>query len=135
MIHEVMISFSATNSSSAFSDQIADKSKAHQILATVIADLHEHSGSYCIVVRVVGGSSLGEKQKITDLLQDVVKSLTKREVEILELAVNGYSNKRIAQELFITIETVKSHRKNIVSKAGVRKIDEIKNLLLQKSLR
>lgn len=130
-----MISFSATNSSPVFSDQIADKLKAHQMLANVIADLHEHSGSYCIVVRVVDGSSLGEKQKITDLLQDVVKSLTKREVEILELAVNGYSNKRIAQELFITIETVKSHRKNIVNKAGVRKIDEIKNLLLKKSLR
>jgi DNA-binding NarL/FixJ family response regulator len=105
------------------------------MLASVIADLHEHSGSYCVMVQVVDGSSLGQNQRMTDLLQDVVKSLKKREVEILELAVNGYSNKRIAQDLFITIETVKSHRKNIVNKAGVRKIDEIKNLLLKKSLR
>lgn len=43
-------------------------------------------------------------------------SLTRREIEVLRLAANGYRNKQIAYELDITEETVKFHIKNILSK-------------------
>ncbi len=41
---------------------------------------------------------------------------TKREKNIFEYMLKGYSNKSIAQELLISIETVKTHRKNINAK-------------------
>jgi len=53
--------------------------------------------------------------------------LTKRETEILEQISTGKSRKRIAQELFIDLETVKSHIKNIYQKLNVHsKADAIK---------
>lgn len=53
--------------------------------------------------------------------------LTRRETEILEQIATGKSRKRIAQELFIDLETVKSHIKNIYQKLNVHsKADAIK---------
>ncbi|MGP3738211.1 response regulator [Bacillus sp. 4A_MP2] len=46
-------------------------------------------------------------------------SLTAREMEILKLIADGKSNKVIAEELFITIKTVKTHITNILSKLDV----------------
>jgi len=53
--------------------------------------------------------------------------LTRRETEILEQISTGKSRKRIAEELFIDLETVKSHIKNIYHKLDVHsKADAIK---------
>lgn len=46
-------------------------------------------------------------------------SLTKRELEILKLISQALSNKEIAQALFISVQTVSVHRKNIMRKIGV----------------
>lgn len=45
--------------------------------------------------------------------------LTKRELEILRLITHAMSNKQIAQELYISDQTVSVHRKNIMRKLGV----------------
>ncbi|MBE9065266.1 response regulator transcription factor [Leptolyngbya cf. ectocarpi LEGE 11479] len=44
--------------------------------------------------------------------------LTDRELEILELIVSGCSNAQIAEKLFITVGTVKTHVRNILNKLG-----------------
>jgi DNA-binding NarL/FixJ family response regulator len=45
--------------------------------------------------------------------------LTKRETEILEQVANGKSRSKIAKEMFIDLETVKSHIKHIYVKLNV----------------
>ncbi|MEL6224429.1 MAG: response regulator transcription factor [Cyanobacteria bacterium J06627_8] len=45
--------------------------------------------------------------------------LTERELEILELIVSGCSNAQIAEKLFVTVGTVKTHVRNILNKLGV----------------
>ncbi|MER3488256.1 MAG: hypothetical protein C4307_05855 [Chloroflexota bacterium] len=45
--------------------------------------------------------------------------LTKREEEILNLIVQGYRNKPIADKLFISENTVKNHIRNIFRKLGI----------------
>lgn len=47
------------------------------------------------------------------------KLLTQRELEICDLIVKGYTNKEIAKRLFISINTVKIHIKNIYKKINV----------------
>ncbi|MHC5247740.1 response regulator [Enterococcus sp. HY326] len=47
------------------------------------------------------------------------EDLTNREVEILMLITQGMSNQEIADELFITLKTVKTHVSNILSKLEV----------------
>lgn len=44
--------------------------------------------------------------------------LTKRELEILELIVEGHKNEEISQKLYITLDTVKTHVRNILNKMG-----------------
>ncbi|WEG13029.1 response regulator transcription factor [Pullulanibacillus sp. KACC 23026] len=46
-------------------------------------------------------------------------SLTERELEILKLIATGQSNQELADTLFITVKTVKSHLTNIFSKLEV----------------
>jgi DNA-binding NarL/FixJ family response regulator len=46
--------------------------------------------------------------------------LTKRETEILTLIAQEYSNPEIAKELFISIRTVDTHRRNLLEKLQVR---------------
>ncbi|MGO4936670.1 response regulator [Fundicoccus sp. Sow4_H7] len=45
--------------------------------------------------------------------------LTNRELEVLELITKGFSNQAIADHLFITLKTVKTHVSNILSKLEV----------------
>lgn len=47
-----------------------------------------------------------------------VNSFSSREIEIIKLIADGIPTKQIADRLFIALETVKSHRKNILRKAG-----------------
>lgn len=44
------------------------------------------------------------------------QELTEREVEVLRLVARGDSNLQIAEQLYISINTVKTHLKNILSK-------------------
>ena len=46
--------------------------------------------------------------------------LTRREKEILELISEGLTNQEIAQKLFVTVTTVDSHRKNMLTKFNVK---------------
>ncbi|MFN3528679.1 MAG: response regulator [Bacteroidia bacterium] len=48
--------------------------------------------------------------------------LTEREIEIVKLISQEYSNKQIADKLFISERTVESHRKNIFRKAGAHSV-------------
>ena len=51
---------------------------------------------------------------------DLLDPLSERELEILQLIAGGMSNKELANELVLTVGTVKWHLNNIYSKLGVR---------------
>ncbi|MGE8552761.1 MAG: DNA-binding response regulator [Chryseobacterium jejuense] len=46
--------------------------------------------------------------------------LTRREMEILKLICDGFSSKDISEKLFISINTVETHRKKILLKLNVK---------------
>jgi DNA-binding NarL/FixJ family response regulator len=45
--------------------------------------------------------------------------LSERELQVLELASRGFSNKDIARELFVSVRTVEAHMRKIFEKMGV----------------
>ncbi|MBD2211737.1 response regulator transcription factor [Calothrix sp. FACHB-156] len=72
---------------------------------------------------VYGGTS-GKRVLIDGLDSEIEKtietsSLTQREMEVLELIVAGCDNAEIAQKLYLTIGTVKTHVRGILSKLCV----------------
>jgi DNA-binding NarL/FixJ family response regulator len=63
--------------------------------------------------------------RIRELARDLTgdakaPSLTPREVEVLQLAASGLTNKEIARRLHIWLQTVKSHLHNAYTRLGVR---------------
>jgi len=57
--------------------------------------------------------------KISRTKLEATPILTKREVEVLKLVAEGLTNQQIGEKLFISIDTVDSHRKNLHTKLGV----------------
>ena len=49
-----------------------------------------------------------------------LSDLTTRELEILELVLDGYTNRAIAAEISISEKTVEFHLDNIYTKTGAR---------------
>lgn len=56
---------------------------------------------------------------------DTVPPLTRREKEILEWITNGLTNQQIANKIFVDVTTVISHKKNMLSKYGVKNSAEL----------
>ena len=52
-------------------------------------------------------------------------TLTKRELEVLELVCKGYTSQEIADKIFISKKTVEVHRTNIFQKTQVRNLAEL----------
>jgi DNA-binding CsgD family transcriptional regulator len=52
-------------------------------------------------------------------------NLTIREKEIIILICNGLTSPAIAEKLFISINTVKGHRKNIFKKLNIKNVLEL----------
>jgi LuxR family maltose regulon positive regulatory protein len=50
---------------------------------------------------------------------DLIEPLSERELEVLELLAEGLTNSEIASRLFLTLNTVKSHSRNIYGKLDV----------------
>jgi len=55
--------------------------------------------------------------------------ITAREMEVIELICQGKTNKEIADQLFISVETVKDHNYKIFQKTGVKNRIQLANLV------
>lgn len=62
------------------------------------------------------------------------KYLTKREKEIVSFVVDGFTNKEIAEKLFISIRTVDSHKNNIMQKLNLKSSVELVKYAIKNNL-
>ena len=53
------------------------------------------------------------------------KVLSDREIEVMNLIVQGFINKEIAERLNIALSTVVTHRRNIMEKLGVKSVSAL----------
>lgn len=53
-------------------------------------------------------------------LKNTSEPLTKRELEVMKLICDGFSSKCISEKLFISLNTVETHRKKILLKLNVK---------------
>ncbi|WP_420451896.1 response regulator transcription factor [Ilumatobacter sp.] len=66
-------------------------------------------------------------------LDDPIATLTGREQQVLGILAAGRSNKEIADDLFVSPETVKSHVRSILVKLGARNRTEAARMALQRA--
>ncbi len=96
---------------------------------TVIHRLSSNSFSVAIAVVFtgiglwIGFLNFNKAKTVTTSNEAVGKTfgLSKRELEVLELIADGHSNQEIADKLFVSLNTVKTHLSNIFSKLNVQR--------------
>jgi DNA-binding CsgD family transcriptional regulator len=52
-----------------------------------------------------------------------------REMEVLRLVATGFSTKELANKLVVSENTIKTHRRNLIRKLGVRNIAQAIGML------
>ena len=55
-----------------------------------------------------------------DEASDLLTALTSREIDVIKLIAQEYSSNQIAEKLFISLNTVETHRKNLFKKLNVK---------------
>jgi DNA-binding NarL/FixJ family response regulator len=66
-----------------------------------------------VIVGYLGGQEGGD---------ELIKQLTPRQREVLQLIAEGHSTKEIARKLDVSVNTVKTHRLKLMEKLGVHEI-------------
>jgi DNA-binding NarL/FixJ family response regulator len=66
--------------------------------------------------------------------QDPYKQLTDREREILKLLVEGYTTRKIADMLVISVKTVEGHKTNLMSKLDIHNRTDLVKYALRKGI-
>ena len=83
---------------------------------------HEIAPDY--VQRLLGAFPVDEPEK-AEISQshgpdfELIEPLSEREREILQLIANGLTNQKIGARLYLSLNTVKAHTRNIYGKLGV----------------
>jgi two-component system response regulator NreC len=62
------------------------------------------------------------------------ETLTQREREILKLIAEGYKNKKIAEDLCISVKTVEKHRANLMEKLDLHNIQALTTFAIERGL-
>ena len=94
----------------------------------MVASLRGAVRGEAAITRSMGGRILDEFRRVSqqgvDLPDENSMSLTMREQEVLQLVAKGETNKEIAQSLNVSIYTVKSHMRKILTKFHLKNRDE-----------
>ena len=77
-----------------------------------------------------------QKKKLTNTSGKVTlpNDLTKREQEVLALVASGKSNQEVADDLFISIKTVDTHKNHILDKLGLKNTAELVKYAIKNNL-
>ena len=86
------------------------KSASKEEIEEAILSVHEGKLYMSLVISL----SAFDKQEINN-----VPILSSREKEVLDLIADGFTNPQIAEKLFLSLHTVDSHRKNLLTKFGI----------------
>ncbi len=65
-------------------------------------------------------SFIQEQSQSANLEHESAEPLTPREIDVLKLIVQGYTNRQVGEELNISFRTVEGHRANLFGKLGLR---------------
>lgn len=107
---------------------VSDDGSGYDAEAAMSAEQAQHMGLRAMRERILqaGGNweihskpDEGTTVKATFFLETAEVALTKREREVLQLLMQGLTNRAIAAQLFVSVETVKSHVHHIIQKMQV----------------
>ena len=81
-----------------------------------------------LLTRMISTPTMAMEDKPIDI------DFSKRELEILELIAEGYTNQEIADKLFTSRRTVEGHRQSLIDKTGVRNTPALVKLAVKNGI-
>jgi len=98
---------------------------------------HEDQQLVSAITTILDGKEYFSKTivEFCNQTKNISENLSNREEEIIKLIANGYTNQEIASSLILSIDTIKTHKRNIKLKLNLDGVSEIidyakKNYLL-----
>jgi two-component system response regulator NreC len=110
---------------------LKDSTHAELVMAVKKVLSNQHYISPEISEKVIEGYMEGRKALKTHTPWE---TLTAREREILKLIAEGYKNKKIAEELCISVKTVEKHRANLMEKLNLHNVQALTALAIEKGV-
>jgi DNA-binding NarL/FixJ family response regulator len=101
-------------------DAAFDRGVSAYVLKTSDADTIATTIAQAFEPSVYLSRPRGERAATRPADGSLLRKLTRREIEILQLVSGGRSNRQVAEILYVTDQTVKFHLANIYRKLGVR---------------
>jgi FixJ family two-component response regulator len=81
-----------------------------------------------ITLAIAKGREEDKKRSEGAKIDQLIKTLTPRELDVMKLVIKGMLNKQIGAELGITIKTVKVHRGHVMHKMQTKSVAELVRL-------
>ena len=111
---------------------VFDEKNIPFVFANIITDvthLRPANIPYAIVLNKTSGQRFHLDTKNMQL-KPFHSRFTPREREVIDLLVNGCSSRKVAESLQISYETARTHRKNILKKAGAKNTSQLLSSVL-----
>ncbi|AIM39240.1 LuxR family transcriptional regulator [Sphingobacterium sp. ML3W] len=102
---------------------LTDSGKIWKALCTVSLSTQRNSGNIQISKKGYNQIFKYDLEKNRWNTVEVIK-LTEREKEVLQFSIRGFTINEIAQEIFVSPETIKFHRRKLFDKMGVTNMSE-----------
>jgi two-component system, NarL family, response regulator NreC len=93
------------------------KNAPFEELLIAIRNVKEGGTYFSKEIDIIGKEDFRDTLTLEDGKVDEI--LSKREIEVLKFVCKEFSNAEIAEKLFLSVSTVETHRKNLISKLGV----------------
>lgn len=93
-------------------------------LILILMDVNPNQQGGKQMLRSTVNMKTGRVIPFTEEKDEKQSQLTKREIEILGLIAKGMASKEIADQLFLSVNTVNNHRQNIIEKMDVSNTSE-----------
>ena len=79
------------------------------------------AGVPLLIVGIILGRRLDRRRSMTRLKQPPESELTPKELEVLDAVAEGLSNQQVADRLFVSLSTIKTHLQSIYGKLDVKR--------------
>jgi DNA-binding CsgD family transcriptional regulator len=113
-----------------------DKSGKPLVDIGIISDITEYKKTDTIKISLTKyDQEAGFLSLVSGVKEEEKKDrISERELQILKLLMQGYSSKKIADKLDISVNTVRNHRQNLMEKTRTKNIAELVSFAMSHSL-
>lgn len=114
------------------SGYLLKESSGYDIIKAIYAAMKDETFLSPSISKKVVQTYLAPRQESSTL--ERFKQLTNREREVFQLIAEGYSTKQIAEMLYVSTSTIKSHRAKIMEKLGIESAVQLLHFAIQLGL-